>query len=69
MNAMFVMSVLKFFFFPCLQSTVLEHCEHCLKLYPLNELVGHSLNCSQRKDLGSLVKNVTTYSFFMKSLK
>ena len=40
-----------------LQSVVEEHCQHCLKVFPLDELVTHALNCSHRKILGSLVRS------------
>jgi len=40
-----------------LQSVVEEHCQHCLKVFPLDELVTHALNCSHRKFLGSLVRS------------
>ena len=44
-----------------LQNTVLEHCQHCLKVFPLDDLVAHALNCSQRKDIESLVSIITLY--------
>lgn len=38
-----------------MQSIIEEHCQHCLKVFPLDELVTHALNCNYRRNLGSLV--------------
>ena len=38
-----------------MQSMIEEHCQHCLKVFPLDELVTHALNCNYRRNLGSLV--------------
>lgn len=41
-----------------MQITIEEHCQHCLKVFPLDELVTHALNCNYRRNLGSLVHTI-----------